>query len=338
MIQIATALSLLTATFVARADEGSATATPKSIEAASSKADPVVQIPPEGRLPRALVALSPSSPYALVVDKSQRTLTLWKWNGEHPSLVKAFPTDIGRNDGNKTSEGDRRTPEGVYFFQSVRDKDQLDFSLYGVRAYVTDYPNYFDRLEKKTGTGIWLHAIPDSQTLWRGSKGCVVVRNKVIEELSPYIQLRATPMVVQSRVDYLTPEDWQAEREKLFSWIEKWRTAWEAKDLDKYMEYYDEAFRSNGMNKTKWRAYKTALTEKYSYIKVNLKEVQAFKHQGKFMIRFLQQYESDQKQDFGEKILYIQDSTKGLGIVGEVWQAKAQPSLASSNTGSPEKN
>lgn len=304
---------------------------------AAMKLDPPVQMPPEGKLPRALVALAPESPYALLVDKGQRTLTLWKWEGDKPSLVAAYPTDIGQNNGDKTSEGDKKTPEGVYFFPRVREKAELDYNLYGIRAFETDYPNYFDRLENKTGTGIWLHAIPDTQTLLRGSKGCVVVRNKVIEALSPYITLKTTPMVVQSNVDYLTEAEWKSEREKIFGWIDKWRAAWESKDIDGYIQYYSEKFKSMGMNKTKWMRYKRTLIERYSYIKVGLLHVQAFKHQGKFMIRFLQKYESDQKQDFGEKTLYVQDSPNGLSIVGEEWAAKSGANLAVSSATDGEK-
>jgi murein L,D-transpeptidase YafK len=296
----------------------------------ANKPDPAVQAPPEGKLPRSLVALTSSSPYALVVDKSQRTLTIWKWTGEKPALVNSYPTDIGRNTGDKLSRGDHRTPEGVYFFQSRREKEELDNNLYGNRAFTTDYPNYFDRLENKTGDGIWLHAIPDAQSLWRGSKGCVVVRNKVIEELSPYIALRTTPMVVQGQVDYIEPEIWKSEREKIFGWLDKWRLTWETKDLDNYMQFYDENFESQGMNKAKWRHHKRSLGDRYSYIKVALSDIQAFKHQGKFMIRFLQTYESNQKQDFGEKILYVQDSAKGLSIVGETWAPRHQSAIASS--------
>lgn len=292
------------------------------------KPDPVVQAPPDGLWPHALLGLAANSPYALLVDKSQRTMTLWKWTEDHPSLVKAFPTDIGRNNGDKTAEGDHRTPEGVYFFMNVKEKEELDFNLYGIRAFATDYPNYFDRLEGKTGTGIWLHAIPDSQSLWRGSRGCVVVRNKVIEELTPYISLRTTPMVVQNNVEYLKPDAWTSERSKIFGWLEKWRAAWETKDLDNYMNYYSEKFHSMGMNKKRWRSYKQFLTEKYSFIKVALSDIQAFKHQGKFMIRFFQKYESDKKQDFGEKVLYVQDADNGMGIVGEEWFAKPEANLA----------
>jgi murein L,D-transpeptidase YafK len=297
---------------------------------AALKPDPLVVAPPTGKLPRPLVGLSPNSPYALVVDKSLRTMTVWKWTGEQPSLVASYPTDIGQNDGDKASEGDRKTPEGVYFFQSIREKVELNFSLYGNRAYTTDYPNYFDRLEKKTGTGIWLHAVPDSQSLWRGSKGCVVVRNKVIDELVPYITLKSTPMIVESKVDYLTPEEWQGERSKIMAWVEKWRAAWETKNIDQYISYYKDSFKSMRMNKSRWKKYKSILAANYKFIKVGLDNVQVFKHGDKFMFRFLQRYESDRKQDFGEKFLYVQDNKEGMGIVGEEWVPRNEANLASS--------
>jgi murein L,D-transpeptidase YafK len=344
LIQSATCAALLAAGVVASSETepkaiDQPAAKPVQIETDASanpmhKPDPVVQPPPEGKLPRALVSLTAASPYALLVDKKTRTMTVWKWNVDKPELVTAYPTDIGRNDGNKTEEGDRRTPEGVYFFQKMLTKSELDFNLYGGRAYTTDYPNYFDRLEKKTGTGIWLHAVPDTQTLWRGSKGCVVVRNKVIEELSPYISIRTTPMVVQSNVEYMDPAQWKSEREKIFGWLDKWRQAWETKDLDNYMTYYDDNFHSLGMNKAKWKRYKHSLGDKYSFIKVSLSDIQAFKHNGKFMIRFMQKYESDQKQDLGEKILYVQDASYGMGIVGEEWMAKSKQTNLSALAGS----
>jgi len=333
-------LNLLASGGVAFADESQTETeqTPATQEAksvpASLKPDPVVVQPPKGMLPRPLVGLTNSSPYALLVDKSLRTMTVWKWTGDQPILVASYPTDIGRNNGDKLAEGDRRTPEGVYFFLSKREKSELDVNTYGIRAYTTDYPNYFDRLEKKTGTGIWLHAVPDNQTLWRGSKGCVVVRNKVMDDLVPYITLKSTPMVVESKVEYLTPEQWQSERSKILAWVEKWRSAWETKDIDKYISYYKDNFSSMRMNKARWKKYKSILAENYKYIKVGLENVQVFKHQDKFMFRFLQKYESDRKQDFGEKFLYVQDNQDGMGIVGEEWVPKNQANLAATSEAS----
>src|SRR5665213_1176069 len=168
--------------------------------------DPAPILPVAGRLPSALLSLNTNSGlfshYAFLVDKKARTLTVWQSAGDKIKAVESFAIDLGAHPGDKTAEGDSKTPEGIYFFQRSMDGKKLDYSSYGEHIFTTDYPNFFDRLEKKTGRGIWLHAIPDSTSLQRGSHGCVVVRNKVIEGLAKYIELKRTPMIVVDQVEY----------------------------------------------------------------------------------------------------------------------------------------
>lgn len=299
---------------------GDASETGKSVEGS----DPVAQIPPTGKLPAPLLALANDSgafsQYAFLVDKKQRTLTVWQYHDNQIKLVSAWPTDIGQKDGDKLVEGDHRTPEGVYFFQTSMDGRKLNYDNYGVRIFTLDYPNYFDRLEKKTGTGIWFHAIPESKTLMRGSRGCVVVRNQTIENLAPYIDLKRTPMVISSNVEYVDPAEWKTLRDKYQAWIEDWRKAWTGKDLDGYLAWYSEKFRGNGMNKGKWREYKKSLADRYKFIEVNLKDIQIFNQGPKIVFRFIQEYKSDQKSDYGTKILYALKSGEKYEIIGESWE------------------
>ncbi len=286
--------------------------------------DPIPQTPPANKLPHALLSLASEtgtfSEYAFLVDKKARTLTVWQNRGERLNLVGSWPTDIGRKEGDKLVEGDHRTPEGVYFFQTSMDGREVNFNEYGVRIFTLDYPNYFDKLEKKTGNGIWFHAIPDSKSLLRGSRGCVVVRNQVIEELSKFVELKRTPMVIVNEVEYLEAKKWLDLRKTLKNWIESWRQSWVGKDLETYMSQYSDRFSGNGMNKTQWRNYKAALAKNYKNIQVDLKDIQIFNQGPKIVFRFLQRYRSDRKQDFGSKTLYALKNSKGWEIVGETWE------------------
>lgn len=287
------------------------------------KVDPLPEIPPKGMLPHALLSMATQSPffskYALLVDKKRRTLTVWESDGDKVKLVEALPTDIGRLDGDKMSEGDFKTPEGIYFFENTMDGHKVDFKLYGDRIYTMDYPNYFDRLDKKTGKGIWLHAIPDTTSLLRGSRGCVVVRNKVIEHLGKYIELKRTPIVIVNSVDYLSEGDWTKLQAEMKGFLEKWRQAWVGKDLEKYMNLYSDVFSGNGMNKKQWRRYKRGLANQYDFISVNIDDVQIFNHGRKIVLRFLQSYKSNMKQDYGSKILYAWKVNDHYEIIGETW-------------------
>lgn len=297
----------------------------------TKKADPTVVPPPANEVPREVLSLTSDSPYALVVDKEHRTLTIWKWTNSGPVLYKAFPTDIGRAEGDKIHRGDLRTPEGIYFLQKTYTGAQIDFSKYGVRAFVTNYPNFFDRLEHKTGSGIWLHAVPDTQTLWRGSRGCVVVRNDVIQEIAPLISLKSTPMIIEPEANYISVADWQKDRQGLMDWLDNWKKSWESQDIAKYISYYSEAFRADGMNKAHWARYKKRLNKKYTYIKVGIKNIRIYNHADQYIIRFLQTYESDKKEDFGEKTLYVENGKSGYQILGEDWRPRREAIMASGN-------
>ncbi len=123
------------------------------------------------------------SQFIFLVDKSKRLMRVFENQGSGVIQVDEYPTDIGKNDGNKTKKDDHKTPEGIYFLQKKLTQPEIPFETYGEVAFTTDYPNFFDRFESKTGSGIWLHAIPDKVPLTRGSRGCVVVRNNVIKKL-----------------------------------------------------------------------------------------------------------------------------------------------------------
>src|SRR6185437_16334362 len=105
--------------------------------------------------------------------------------------------------------------------------------------------NFFDRFEHKSGFGIWLHAIPETKSLRRGSEGCVVVRNDTLQKLTPLVTLKRTPVIILDHVNYVTPDQLVQEKQSALSWLESWRHAWEAKDLDTYMAHYADDFKGN---------------------------------------------------------------------------------------------
>jgi murein L,D-transpeptidase YafK len=257
---------------------------------------------------------------AFVVDKAQRKLTVWKSNGNGIVKLAEYPSDLGKLSGPKIKRNDKRTPEGVYFLQEMKEGPGLNFKEYGVRAFTTDYPNLFDRRAGKTGDGIWLHAIPDQVGLDRGSRGCVVVRNENILQLSQYVKLQQTPVIVLDSVNYVGPEASHKTAKEVEDFVETWRKAWETEDIAKYMSFYDESFESNKMNKAKWEKYKSGLNERYQKITVSFSKPVAFEHKGQVILRTLQRYQSDAVQDFGEKTLYMIRKDNQLKIVAEEWK------------------
>ncbi len=279
----------------------------------------------ESTVPNNLLSLAGGpyyTPYAIVVDKTARLTSIWKVEDKSYTKVAEFISDHGKKEGDKHKLGDHRTPEGVYFFKDMYEGSNLNYEEYGLRAFDTNYPNLFDKREGKTGSGIWLHAIPDSKSLERGSRGCVVVRNKAIMEVSRFVDIGKTPFIVNDAVEFINTDKALRERKRVQDFISNWQNAWQSKDIESYMSFYSkERFWSLKMNWKKWKAYKSELNKNYSSISVNFSQPVALRHKGEYTVRMLQEYQSDLHKDFGEKILYLKEEDGKLQIIAEKWTA-----------------
>ena len=106
-----------------------------------AEAPPPVQVPEAPPVPASMLYIGEQTPsYAFLVDKSAQRLHLYRQEADGPKLVKTFVCATGENSGGKKIRGDKRTPEGVYFFTRVIESKNLS-SIYGIRAFPMDYPN-----------------------------------------------------------------------------------------------------------------------------------------------------------------------------------------------------
>ena len=277
------------------------------------------------KIPAAIVHYFTSqyySPYVLLVDKKARELSVWEMQNNSLKKVASYPADLGKNDGEKREPGDKKTPSGIYFLEKKLEGSGLDHALYGDRAFTTNYPNFFDRLEGKGGSGIWFHAVPDSVPLTRGSRGCVVVRNDVIKEVSQYVKLLKTPIIIQDELELSSSDEMKKLAAETKKMLDSWREAWQAKNIDDYIGFYDKDFSSQGMNVKKWKSFKNGLNQTYKEIKVSLSKPMIFAYKNYAIARFLQSYRSDQHEDFGEKLIYLVKRGDSYKIIGEEWQSE----------------
>lgn len=269
------------------------------------------------------------SKYVFLVDKETRTLAVFERDGEKIKKVDEYPADIGKAGGNKIREGDHKTPEGIYFLGEKLTQPQIPYSLYGNMAFTTNYPNLFDKREKKTGSGIWLHSVPDDVPLTRGSRGCVVVRNDNIKKLENYVVLGETPILIFDQVSYITTNEHEKRRTSLNRFIENWRRAWEEEDIEKYMSFYDDDFKAPGFNYKSWMRHKSNLKGKYSYIKIHLSQPYIVQHKDQLVVKTLQRYESDKHVDYGIKTIYALRVGDDYKIISEEWSPFDQEKVLS---------
>jgi len=276
-----------------------------------------------GDMPEAVLTL-PQGSYAIVVEKATQSLFLYQGTPQNtPELTKVVPANTGEEGGDKQYEGDLRTPEGIYFFTGIIDGNDLP-AEYGVRAFVTDYPNIFDRLVGKHGSNIWLHATNEPARISNGynTRGCVVVTNEDLDRLTPLIRVGpytgSTVLIVKEKLHRLEPAGARTLREEMRQLVARWEAAWESMDIDRYMNFYSRAFRSMGKDYYSLRAYKGRLTRQYEYVKVNISNLHIFAHDGEMVAAFDQRYESDYYRTQSAKRLYFKREEDGWKIVAEI--------------------
>ena len=167
-----------------------------------------------GHIPEAIVDIEGP---LIIVDKSAHTLYLF----EGTRLVKSFKISTGKRRGNKWVRDDNKTPEGIYFLTEFLEDKALP-AKYGRRAIVLDYPNPVDRFQGKTGYGIWVHGTNDPPRLERpyDSRGCVVMLNEDVMELSERTALLDTPVVIVNKMETVSSEEASMESKKVREWFE----------------------------------------------------------------------------------------------------------------------
>ena len=245
--------------------------------------------------PRFLWKLDAAQKYALVVDTSRATLFVYQNVDGEPRYVTDFYVTIGKLGTDKVSEGDQRTPLGVYFVEADLPKNKLA-DLYGIAAYPLSYPNEWDKKNNRSGSGIWLHGTPSNTYSRppRASNGCVVLANDDLEKLAHYLQVGITPVVITNRMDWLTEQDVR-ERNVLLEEIEQWRRDWSSLDTSAYLGHYSRDFSSEGMDYQSWSKRKQLVNSAKSWIKVGISNLSVFTYPeqaGLVVVDFEQDYDS----------------------------------------------
>jgi len=266
------------------------------------------QRPAEGQIPRYLLQLLPEQKYAIVVDTGRSRLYLFQNEGGTPRFVEDYYISSGKRGAVKLREGDEKTPIGVYHVTSSLPRKKLS-DFYGNGAFPINYPNEWDRRQGRNGSGIWLHGTPSNTYSRppRASNGCVVLSNPDLDALTKFLQIGLTPVIISEAVEWLSTEDWNAERKTFLNAIEKWRGDWESRDTDRYLDHYARNFASKDENLAAWSRHKRQVNSSKSWIKVGVSNVSLFRSPGKedmMVVTFDQDYRSNNLSNVMKKRQY----------------------------------
>lgn len=230
---------------------------------------------------------------------------------------------VGSKGGNKQKEGDLATPIGVYTLeQRLVGLNQY----YGPLALTTSYPNLYDRLQKRTGYGIWIHGMPlNGNREELNTRGCIAIENNLLKEVDQIVNHRDSLLITfANEIKEAKKEDLEIILSDLFQWKE----AWKNNAIDEYLSFYSEDFiRYDGQKYNAFAAVKRQIFNKgeeknIQFSKINISPYPNEEGKNLFKISYHQDYKAylNGKLNYssnGDKELYIELKKGKMQILAE---------------------
>jgi murein L,D-transpeptidase YafK len=250
-----------------------------------------------------LVNLSDSRAYLFNIVKGQLR------------FVTSYYITQGKLGAGKEKEGDKRTPMGAYFLGSHIDRSKIS-SFYGIGAVPLQYPNSWDKLNNRTGHGIWFHGTPIGQYSRppKASDGCMVFTNDDLAQILT-LDWRKTLVVTDKQIQWLSASEYGTAQKEVLSLLDSWRSAWERLDLKSYLSFYAPDF-TGGVGETirEWTAKKTQIFSYKRAHKIELSDMLLIPYpneQDVLLMLFTQKYTRDGKESIERKRLWWRKNDQG---------------------------
>ncbi len=273
-------------------------------------------------LPAYVIELPDSVRDVFVADAGNATLYHFEHDEDQLTAGAETYMSVGQRGVGKERARDRRTPLGIYFVV-----DQLDTSRmhekYGVTAFPLDYPNEWDRLNQRTGDGIWVHGVLPGEELRPpfDTDGCLALPNEDLAELEPRFLPLTTPVIVTREMAWTSEESQQTLRAELRASVERWVASLAEADLHAYLSLYADDFTYRGMSTAEWAALRLSSFERVGPRDVSIEELILLADpevEGLFLSRFLQRSAAENGPVVRMKRLYWRRGEYGeLRIVAE---------------------
>lgn len=229
-------------------------------------------------IPRPLLQLREDQKHALVVDAKRSRLYVYENQGGQPKFVTDYYISQGKLGVNKLKAGDQKTPVGIYYITGHLSGARLP-DFYGSGALPINYPNEWDKINGRSGSGIWLHGTP-SDSYSRpplSSDGCVVLTNPDLYRLANSIEIGKTPVVISESIEFVNKTKWNNDRSIAAKLVEGWRRDMESLNPLRVMANYSHHFKSDhGEDLNAWLAKHQQFMSGMKDLSIKLRDVTYF--------------------------------------------------------------
>ncbi|SFV63848.1 putative periplasmic protein [hydrothermal vent metagenome] len=253
----------------------------------------------------------------LACDKSNSTLTLYTKDMNKSFVnIKGYSAFTGEAKGDKVREGDLKTPIGIY--KLVKKLSKVD-SFYGPMAFVTSYPNSYDKYRGHNGSGIWIHGLPLAQERDSYTKGCIAINNQSIECLDRHMNIEETILIISEETQQKNIS--KESLSNILAQLYAWRYAWLYNDITAYLDFYDDSFlRFDGMNLNNFTQYKTRVFNKNETKTILFNGINVIPYPGTndmYKVTFSEIYKSSSFSFTGNKVLILKLQDSKIKIITE---------------------
>lgn len=216
--------------------------------------------------------------------------------------------------GDKKIEGDLKTPVGFY---ELGRKFNPGDPYYGPFAFATTYPNLLDKIQGKTGGGIWIHGYPlDGSRLDEfKTRGCIALFNNNLEKFAQVVQDKKVFVMTEEKEKIRAKKDQIA---SLLADLFTWKLAWTNSDTNTYLSFYDEQEfkRFDKMKFEQFASMKKSIfsrkeDKKIKFSDINISPYPNLENETMYRISFYEDYYTKNYQFRGDKILYVKIDSKG---------------------------
>ncbi|ENV8235791.1 murein L,D-transpeptidase family protein [Campylobacter jejuni] len=216
--------------------------------------------------------------------------------------------------GDKKIEGDLKTPVGFY---ELGRKFNPGDPYYGPFAFATTYPNLLDKVQGKTGGGIWIHGYPlDGSRLDEfKTRGCIALFNNNLEKFAQVVQDKKVFVITEEKEKIRAKKDQIA---SLLADLFTWKLAWTNSDINTYLSFYDEQEfkRFDKMKFEQFASMKKSIfsrkeDKKIKFSDINISPYPNLENETIYRISFYEDYYTKNYQFRGDKILYVKIGSKG---------------------------
>ncbi|EAL5413019.1 hypothetical protein DVI18_08230 [Campylobacter jejuni] len=216
--------------------------------------------------------------------------------------------------GDKKIEGDLKTPVGFY---ELGRKFNPGDPYYGPFAFATTYPNLLDKVQGKTGGGIWIHGYPlDGSRLDEfKTRGCIALFNNNLEKFAKVVQDKKVFVMTEEKEKIRAKKDQIA---SLLADLFTWKLAWTNSDTNAYLSFYDEQ-EFKRFDKIKFEQFASMKKsifsrkedKKIKFSDINISPYPNLENETMYRISFYEDYYTKNYQFRGDKILYVKIDSKG---------------------------